>query len=165
MVFYTTLFEKAIANAPDFRFGLYELIDPIHVSIVEHLIWGKISMTERQWHRYLHPRRLVPGCEDWIAEKIASGHTVMLVGKDTDLLMKGIKDPVWYYKIRDFNVPLSVWLAPVNKDAQDSRTPRLPRRIVPPLRYNSMYIHMQDSWLLFAPMFQSRLMLCEIRLK
>jgi hypothetical protein len=111
-----SVFENVVVNVPDCGSGLCTELGPMYTSMVEHLLWNRITISHEMMKMYLNPIRDMPEDESGVSEMIRTGHTVTSVGKDLYCLMERIINPLGLgneYRGRERAV---IWMAVLRKD-------------------------------------------------
>lgn len=149
-------FTNAIISSPDFRFQLYELVGATYTSLIEHLLWGNITLNKKLQNMYLSPMKDMLEYEDWITEKINDGYNAMLIGDGARLLMQRIRTPLQYFQLYDTLSPIVLWIAVVNKQKTVYTAFNAPMKPIH-ISANSidMYINKPDFWFMRLPMSQN----------
>jgi hypothetical protein len=91
------------------------------ISLLERMKCLDLSNTERR--RYLNPVRDLPKCNE-ILGRIHNGDKMILIGKDVNILMCRIQDPIQYVEHWAWTRTLHLWLAIVSKSySKEQREP------------------------------------------
>ncbi|OAP53938.1 hypothetical protein AYL99_11818 [Fonsecaea erecta] len=87
-----------LETVPDFRFGLYSLVGATYTSTIEHMVWGRVTLSGDNMVRYLNPVSDMFLYKDMINSSIMKGYVVTMMGKDLISLVERIMHPIKYYR-------------------------------------------------------------------
>jgi hypothetical protein len=134
------------------RCNVYYSIGATYTSVIEHLLYGKIIMSDALRNNYMHPMRDLSEYEDWVTDKIKNQYPTTLIGKDVQLFMERIKDPLTYDNKYDIDRVLMLWIAVLNRSVTiDTDTSVCPRNIK--TEFAEMFINMPNGRFAYMAMF------------
>lgn len=99
---------KALINVPDFRYGLFDMLDATDASLLMDIC--KIPMDQGEMRRYFNPIKDLVNMREIVDFITGLGYTPYLMGLDTYNLITRIKDPVGCWESDNSNTKMTFWL-------------------------------------------------------
>ncbi|OAP53937.1 hypothetical protein AYL99_11817 [Fonsecaea erecta] len=144
---------RTIMAVEPIEYSIYYYLGATYTSMMEHILYGSMTLSDASMKKLLHPMRDMPEYEDWVTDRIRHGYSVLLIGKDTHYLMERIINPIKYAKIYTIGRTLVLWMAVVDVTTEwYRRTKRVMETY--DTGFGAMFINMTSNWFVYVPMME-----------